>query len=156
MSSLWLLEAKTYPHEDRGGAATTARYLLRPGRYTVGREGQQCDLELLDDKSISRVHAHLEVPSLQEWAAAGGRPYITVRDASRYGSLVTDVNDLTKDGVPGLTAQAFDHFLIRFGFKSPFKCAPECAPESLPPESLPPESLPRRAAPPRGLRASRR
>jgi len=136
MSSLWLLKAKPYsPHEDRSAAAYDAQFWLRPGTYSVGRsatQSQQCDVECLEDDSVSRQHACIEVPSLSEWQAQGDAPFVTIRDSSKYGTHVSAVNDLAADSVPGMTAKVFDRWLIRFGNLSPFRCVCwelECTPQ---------------------------
>jgi len=120
MSSLWLLEAKAYPEENRSAEAISKRYWLRPGTYTVGRPGTSSDIALLEDKSISRNHAIVIVPSLQEWLHTGA-PYVEIKDTSRYGTLVAERNDLQADGVTKQTLRAFDRYMLRFGYQSPFK-----------------------------------
>lgn len=123
-SSLWLLEAKAFtPAEERSAAAAQAQFWLRPGTYNVGRSAAhpQCDVECLDDNSISRQHATIEVPTLSEWQAQGNVPFVTIRDTSRYGTLVTADNDLHAADTRGITANAFDRWLVRFGNMSPFK-----------------------------------
>jgi len=69
-ASLWLLEAKRFEQDDRSQAATSVRYWLKPGTYVVGRAG--ADLEVLEDKSISRKHAELIVPPPAATAATTG------------------------------------------------------------------------------------
>lgn len=54
MASLWLLEAKAFPDDDRGEAARTVKFWLKPGTYSVGRTAGQADLDVIEDKSISR------------------------------------------------------------------------------------------------------
>ena len=53
-AALWLLEAKAFPDDERGAEARSVRFWLRPGAYSVGRSAAQADVDVVDDKSISR------------------------------------------------------------------------------------------------------
>ena len=121
MSCLWLVEAKAYPDDTRASDATTSKFWLRPGSYTLGRPGSSCDVVVTSDKSISRVHANIIVPDLREVAQQGEVPFVGIVDCSRYGTLVTRQNDLAADGAVGATQRAYDRWLVRFGYQSPFK-----------------------------------
>ena len=67
--------------------ATVTAWLPVPGHaptYVVGRKEDSCDLVLLHDKAVSRVHAELEV--------AGGGASLKVRDVgSKFGSQLNGV-----------------------------------------------------------------
>lgn len=77
MSSLWLLEAKQFQDDRRSETAKGVRFFLRPGTYTVGREADHCDIDIAEDRSISRVHATITVPCLGSWPA-GEQASVTV------------------------------------------------------------------------------
>jgi len=125
MSSLWLLEAKAYSNETRTSEATSARFWLRPGLYSVGRAvgAKSIDIGIGEDKSLSRHHSTLRVPLIDEWRSGhSGVPYIEVTDCSRYGTLVAPTIDVGVEEVTtGTVTQAFDRWMIRFGHHSPFK-----------------------------------
>lgn len=73
MSSLWILE-----RESKEAGPSGPSYWLLPGFCRVGRQ-PPAEVLVAGDKSISRVHAEITVPQLEEWEAAGGRPYIRLK-----------------------------------------------------------------------------
>ncbi len=80
--ALWLLEAKAFPDDDRVADAREARFYLKPGTYSVGRAAGSSDLDVIDDKSISRKHAEVIVPSLADYLVDDlwhGAPYVLVK-----------------------------------------------------------------------------
>jgi hypothetical protein len=76
MSQLWLLEAKPFTQEDRTEVATSVAFWLKPGTYVVGKRGH-ADLPIEEDKSISRKHAEITVPT------SGSQPHILLKGAAR-------------------------------------------------------------------------
>lgn len=72
-ASLWLLEAKAFQEEERSEASYSVQFWLKPGGYTVGRQG--ADIVVEEDKSISRRHAELSVPP----ATQGDDPHVLVK-----------------------------------------------------------------------------
>lgn len=124
MSSLWVLESKAYPDDLRSTETKTAKYWLRPGTYTVGR-GTAADISIFEDNSISRMHAIVTVPSLQEIkeGSGAGVPYVEIQDKSKFGTLVVDGKAKKFDvkSPVGQTSIARNKFLIRFGSLSPFR-----------------------------------
>lgn len=122
MSSLWVLKAKEWPQDPRSEAARSSEFYVRPGTYTVGRQANQCDIDVPEDKSISRIHATIEIPSLAKWQKGKKpEPYVIIKDSSRYGSLVSAKNDLGPDGQVGTEQNGYNRWLVRFGFQSPFR-----------------------------------
>lgn len=73
-SAMWLLEAKSYLPDDRSEAAGSVRYWLKPGGYAVGKP-RHSEVEIDEDKSISRKHGDLAVPPTAE-REAGAPPYV--------------------------------------------------------------------------------
>jgi hypothetical protein len=116
--SIWLLEAKALTQDVRSPAATSSRFWLRPGTYTVGRKEGQCDIPVIEDKSISNKHAEINVPSIEELHQS---PHITITDKSKYGTYVTGGNDLQPLGPTGTAQKAEHRWLVKFGYLSVFK-----------------------------------
>ncbi|KAL4443803.1 hypothetical protein ABPG75_011540 [Micractinium tetrahymenae] len=119
-ASLWLLEAKAFQEEERSEAACSVQFWLKPGGYTVGRQG--ADLVIEEDKSISRRHAELAVPP----TASGDGPHVMVKDLGKYGTYV----DASTDGTAafnnpplgqGASARLVPGSMVRFGYRSPFR-----------------------------------
>ena len=81
---LWLLQAKEFPNDERSREARRAEFYLKPGTYTVGRSATQCDIAVIDDPSISRLHAELEVTS---WSDE--KPSVLVKGAAMSGCNVS-------------------------------------------------------------------
>lgn len=80
-SSLWLLEAKRHATEDRSSQACSVKFWLKPGAVVVGRQGQ-AELPVGEDKSISRKHADITVPTAEDWQREeGGQPYVLLKGA---------------------------------------------------------------------------
>jgi hypothetical protein len=135
--SLWLLEAKPFPEDTRSAAATSQRVWLSPGTYTVGRKEGQCDIAVEEDKSISRLHAEITVPSIEE---LGEPPSITILDKSKYGTYVTSGTNLQPEGEKGTVQKVEHRWLVKFGYQSPYRVKkmgwnllmhPSCSPETL-------------------------
>lgn len=78
---LFLLEAKAFPDDERSSAAREVKFWLKPGNYSVGRSAGQADIDVIDDKSISRKHAELVVPTWDE-LQEGEQPYVLLRGAT--------------------------------------------------------------------------
>ena len=118
---MWQIKAKAYPNETRSSEAVNVEYWLRPGSYTVGRKkSEDCDIAVIDDKSISRIHATIKVPSLN--LDEGTVPYVSIVDSSSYGTFVTSSDDLSPSGQTKITLRAENRNLVRFGYLSPFRC----------------------------------
>ena len=124
MSSLWILASRAYPDDPRCEDTKTARFWLRPGRYTVGRTSNS-DIPVVEDRSISRTHAVVTVPSVKQWENGDGKkmPYVVIKDKSKFGTLVADADTKRFDveSSIGEEAIAYDKCLIRFGSSSPFR-----------------------------------
>jgi pSer/pThr/pTyr-binding forkhead associated (FHA) protein len=116
--SIWLLEAKPFSEDTRSVAATSARFWITPGTYTVGRTAIQCDIDVPEDKTISRTHAEIKVPSSEELQHS---PYITITDKSKYGTYATKGNNLEQTGQVNTVLRAEHYWLLRFGYGSPFR-----------------------------------
>ena len=122
MSSLWVLKAKEWPEDTRSEAVRNAEFYLRPGKYRVGRQANQCDIDVPEDKSISRSHATITIPSLVAWQREENpEPYVAIQDSSRYGTLVSSKNDLSPEGEVATEQRGHHRWLVRFGFQSPFR-----------------------------------
>ena len=59
---MWLLQAVSGETDQRPGAARAACFYVPAGTFPLGRKGNKSSLVLLNDESISRIHAQLTVP----------------------------------------------------------------------------------------------
>jgi len=117
--SIWLLEAKAFPDDTRSEAATSSRFWLYPGTYIVGRKEGQCDVDVPEDPSISRIHAEIKVPSTD---AVQQSPYITVTDKSKFGTFVSsENNNLHHEGQVGTVQNVEHRWFIKWGYQSIFR-----------------------------------
>jgi hypothetical protein len=117
--SLWLLEAKVFLNDTRSKAATSSLFWLNPGTYTVGRKEGQCDVDVPEDTSISRIHAEIKVPSTEELRQS---PYITVTDKSKFGTYVNSENkNLNGTGQIGTVQNVGHRWFVRWGYQSIFR-----------------------------------
>ena len=137
--SLWLLEAKAFPQDTRSKEATSTCFILTPGTYSVGRKEGQCDIDVPEDKSISRIHAEIKVPSINEIEQHSQPPSIIATDKSKYGTVVSKDNTLEGDGQVGTVQHVEHRWLVKFGYSSPFRVKkldwnvvihPSCSPET--------------------------
>ncbi|EFN58297.1 hypothetical protein CHLNCDRAFT_142287 [Chlorella variabilis] len=121
-SSLWLLEAKRHATEDRSSQACSVKFWLKPGAVVVGRQGQ-AELPVGEDKSISRKHADITVPTAEDWQREeGGQPYVLLKDRSKYGTWVSPTSTFAdSERLGGEAARVPPNCMVRFGYKSPFK-----------------------------------
>ena len=82
-SALWLLEAKCFQQDDRSSAAYSVKYWLKPGNLVVGRQGAEVQVD--EDKSISRKHAEITVVPAEKWQQEGGEPFVLVKGVLLLG-----------------------------------------------------------------------
>jgi hypothetical protein len=119
-SALWMLEGRRVANDPRTEPVACARFWLSPGQHIVGRATDQCDIDLLEDKSISRAHATLTVPPLGD-VGLSLRPFLGLRDSSRYGTVVGDTRFLNREPIVDADATLHDGQLVKFGYSSPYK-----------------------------------
>ena len=107
---IWCLEAKRFSEETRSSSATSARfYFSGPGSYTIGRQG--CDVIIEEDRSISRVHATLEI--------ANDGP-VRVQNHGQFGTQAAASKVFDK-GVGTSEMLVHDNYYLQFGMRSPFR-----------------------------------
>lgn len=131
MGSLWKLEAKSLESDERDISCRTVKfYITKPGSYTIGRllpkpssSDAPPDVAIDGDISISRKHATLIIPTIQQVLASDTSiPYASLSNHGKYGSFVSKTPTLAGKPIKDpATLYYSSNWFLKFGHLSPFR-----------------------------------
>lgn len=120
-SQIWLLQARAFENDQRTPEAKDMKVYLVPGReYTLGKNAKACDIAVLQDKSVSGMHARLSVRT----DGNEGVGHVLVTDTSTWGTSISkDGKNIHKEEKlnKGCVGRAYHGYLVKFGVFSPFQ-----------------------------------